>query len=62
MQGCDASILLGSNEFTITSEMESSKNFGIKQRETFGRLKSMIEMECSGARAGFLCRCNSTSC
>lgn len=28
--------------------MESSKNFGIKQRETIGRLKSIVEMECPG--------------
>ncbi|KAA8515536.1 hypothetical protein F0562_018853 [Nyssa sinensis] len=48
VQGCDASILLDSDDFSITSEMVSSRNFGIRDREMIGRIKSILEMECPG--------------
>ncbi|KAK7363775.1 hypothetical protein VNO77_05932 [Canavalia gladiata] len=48
VQGCDASILLDSNNLNHSSEMISSRNFGIRKRETIGRIKSILEEECPG--------------
>lgn len=50
MQGCDASILLDSNYLahSHSSEMISSRNFGIRKRETIGQMKSILEEECPG--------------
>ncbi|CAI8611711.1 unnamed protein product [Vicia faba] len=48
VQGCDASILLDTNNATHGSEMTSSRNFGIKHRETIGYIKSIVEEECPG--------------
>ncbi|KAI3968702.1 hypothetical protein MKX01_028852 [Papaver californicum] len=42
VQGCDASILLDSD----TSEMGSSKNFAIRNRETIGVIKAMVDSVC----------------
>ncbi|KAI3860750.1 hypothetical protein MKW92_006636 [Papaver armeniacum] len=42
VQGCDASILLDSD----TSEMSSSKNFAIRNRETIGIIKTMVDSVC----------------
>jgi len=48
-QGCDASILLDSDYSQgITSEMMSSKNFGIRGRESISKIKSMVEAFCPG--------------
>nr|AFK33535.1 unknown [Lotus japonicus] len=44
VQGCDASILLDSE----TSEMASSRNFGIRMREAISNIKSTLEEECPG--------------
>lgn len=43
-QGCDASILI--DTVTMPSEMDSTKNFGIRKRETITLLKSMVEAVC----------------
>ncbi|RDY14569.1 Peroxidase 29, partial [Mucuna pruriens] len=51
VQGCDASILLDSNSNYGTdhsSEMISSRNFGIRKRETISHIKSILEEECPG--------------
>ncbi|KAG7962962.1 hypothetical protein I3843_09G094600 [Carya illinoinensis] len=49
VQGCDASILLDGNDSTNKlSEMVSSRNFGIRNRETIGLIKSKLEFECPG--------------
>ena len=50
MQGCDASILLDSNYLahSHSSEMKSSRNFGIRKRETISYIKSILEEECPG--------------
>ncbi|KAI3991920.1 hypothetical protein MKX01_012865 [Papaver californicum] len=48
VQGCDASILLNSERRNIGSEMISSKNFMIKNRESIGLIKSVMESECPG--------------
>ena len=48
VQGCDASILLDSNDLTHSSEIISSKNFGIRKRETIGHIKLVLEEECPG--------------
>ncbi|TKY53986.1 Peroxidase 29 [Spatholobus suberectus] len=48
VQGCDASILLDSNYLTLSSEMISSKNFGIRKREKISHIKSILEGECPG--------------
>ncbi|XP_042515032.1 peroxidase 29-like isoform X1 [Macadamia integrifolia] len=47
-QGCDASILLESNDGEMLPEMASSKNFGIRNRESIGVVKSMVEAEWPG--------------
>ncbi|MQM02334.1 hypothetical protein Taro_035102 [Colocasia esculenta] len=47
VQGCDASILLETSPNT-TSEMGSHKNFGIRDREVLGKIKSTVEAECPG--------------
>ncbi|KAE9455120.1 hypothetical protein C3L33_12989, partial [Rhododendron williamsianum] len=44
VQGCDASILI--DTVTMPSEMDSTKNFGIRKRETITLLKSMVEAVC----------------
>ncbi|KAI3895492.1 hypothetical protein MKX03_035459 [Papaver bracteatum] len=44
VQGCDGSILLDSD----TSEMSSSKNFEIRNRETIGIIKTMVDSVCPG--------------
>ncbi|KAG5559819.1 hypothetical protein RHGRI_003197 [Rhododendron griersonianum] len=46
VQGCDSSILLDPNDQAMQSEMGSSKNFGIRQRESIGIIKSMVEEAC----------------
>jgi len=48
MQGCDASILLDTNYATQTSEIASSGNFAIRNRETINDIKSVLEEECPG--------------
>ncbi|XP_042515041.1 peroxidase 29-like isoform X2 [Macadamia integrifolia] len=48
VQGCDASILLESNDGEMLPEMASSKNFGIRNRESIGVVKSMVEAEWPG--------------
>ncbi|MCL7046551.1 hypothetical protein MKW94_000395 [Papaver nudicaule] len=48
VQGCDASILLNSERRNIGSEMVSSKNFMIRNRELIGVIKSVLESECPG--------------
>lgn len=49
MQGCDASILLDTNyAATHGCEMTSSRNFGIRHRETISYIKSILEEECPG--------------
>ncbi|XP_061363875.1 peroxidase 29 [Gastrolobium bilobum] len=48
VQGCDASILLDSNYLTSSSEMISSRNFGIRKRDTISHIKSVLEEECPG--------------
>ncbi|KAJ1405560.1 Secretory peroxidase [Sesbania bispinosa] len=45
VQGCDASILLDSND---SSEMISSRNFAIRYREIISHIKSILEEECPG--------------
>ncbi|KAH7842131.1 hypothetical protein Vadar_001830 [Vaccinium darrowii] len=44
VQGCDASILI--DTMTMPSEMDSTKNFGIRKREAITLLKSMVEAVC----------------
>ncbi|XP_026457390.1 peroxidase 29-like [Papaver somniferum] len=44
VQGCDASLLLDSD----TSEMSSSKNFAIRNRETIGIIKTAVDSVCPG--------------
>ncbi|KAG8370529.1 hypothetical protein BUALT_Bualt14G0126300 [Buddleja alternifolia] len=47
VQGCDASILLDLNGVTTQySEMASSKNFGVRKRETISLIKSTVETMC----------------
>ncbi|KAL2339218.1 hypothetical protein Fmac_013664 [Flemingia macrophylla] len=48
VQGCDASILLDSNYLNYSSEMISSRNFGIRNRESISHIKSILEEECPG--------------
>ncbi|OVA03417.1 Plant peroxidase [Macleaya cordata] len=48
VQGCDASILLDSDNQNINSEMVSSKNFMIRNRESIGHIKSVLEFVCPG--------------
>lgn len=45
LQGCDASILLDTK---YSSEMISSRNFGIRKREIINHIKSVLEEECPG--------------
>lgn len=47
-QGCDASILLDPDYATHGSKMKSSRNFGIRHRETIDDIKSKLEQECPG--------------
>lgn len=47
MQGWDASILVDQGEQNLPSEIDSRKNFGIRNRESISMLKSMVESECS---------------
>ncbi|KAL9273861.1 Peroxidase 29-like protein [Drosera capensis] len=44
VQGCDASILLD----TENAEIASRRNFGIRKREEIGQIKSILEMLCPG--------------
>ncbi|XAR56987.1 Peroxidase [Bertholletia excelsa] len=46
VQGCDASILVDPCDPAEPSEMDSSKNFGIRKREAIGVIKSMVEAVC----------------
>ncbi|ERN05480.1 hypothetical protein AMTRI_Chr12g234730 [Amborella trichopoda] len=46
VQGCDASILLDSNGESISSEMLSGRNFGIRRREAIDMVKRVVEAEC----------------
>ncbi|KAJ7980401.1 Peroxidase [Quillaja saponaria] len=46
VQGCDASILLDPLYGQGLSEMASTKNFGIRKRESISIIKSMVEAEC----------------
>ncbi|XP_060960562.1 peroxidase 29 [Cannabis sativa] len=47
VQGCDASILVDQDsQKNDSSEMASTKNFAIRQRETISLLKSMVEVAC----------------
>ncbi|KAL4184915.1 hypothetical protein AMTRI_Chr10g3420 [Amborella trichopoda] len=46
VQGCDASILLDTDHPRISSEMISSKNFGIKHRESIVIVKEAVESVC----------------
>lgn len=48
IQACDASILLQSHESTCKSEMESSRNFGVKKLEVINHIKSILEITCPG--------------
>ncbi|XP_024023203.1 peroxidase 29 [Morus notabilis] len=48
VQACDASILLYSHESTCKSEMESSRNFGVKRLEVINHIKSILEITCPG--------------
>eukprot|EP01018_Ginkgo_biloba_P009807 Gb_15647 [translate_table: standard] len=45
VQGCDASILLDS-EGSITSELVSDRNFGIRKINAIDRIKSVVEAAC----------------
>ncbi|EXB66279.1 Peroxidase 29 [Morus notabilis] len=44
--GCDASILVYPSEDNVSSEMESTRNFAIRNRESIGVLKSIVEVVC----------------
>ncbi|KAA8527361.1 hypothetical protein F0562_034924 [Nyssa sinensis] len=46
VQGCDASILVDPDNRTMSYEMTSTKNFGIRKRETISIIKSMVEAVC----------------
>ncbi|KAL6990082.1 peroxidase [Sarracenia purpurea var. burkii] len=46
VQGCDASILIDPSDAATSSEMDSSKNFGVRKRESISLLKSMVETVC----------------
>ncbi|CAK9138881.1 unnamed protein product [Ilex paraguariensis] len=46
VQGCDASILVDSYDGRSALEMSSSKNLGIRKRETISLIKSMVEVVC----------------
>ncbi|XP_011100754.1 peroxidase 29 [Sesamum indicum] len=49
VQGCDASILLDPDaEKTHYSEITSSKNFGIRKRNSISLIKSIVEAVCPG--------------
>lgn len=48
VQGCDASILLDYDFNQGTTEMASSKNFGIRNRESISEIKSVVEQVCPG--------------
>lgn len=48
MQGCDASILVGSNSYSRDSEMVASRNFGIRKIEVIEQIKTAAEAECPG--------------
>ncbi|KAL0457505.1 UNVERIFIED_CONTAM: Peroxidase 29 [Sesamum latifolium] len=49
VQGCDASILLDPDgETTRYSEMTSSKNFGVRKRNSISFIKSAVEAVCPG--------------
>ncbi|KAF6173250.1 hypothetical protein GIB67_026945 [Kingdonia uniflora] len=47
-QGCDASILLDSDNQNINTEIGSLRNFGIRKRESLSQIKTILEMECPG--------------
>ncbi|KAK9288692.1 hypothetical protein L1049_017155 [Liquidambar formosana] len=47
VQGCDASILVdAAGKKNLPLEMTSTKNFGIRKRETISYIKSMVEAVC----------------
>ncbi|XP_042477466.1 peroxidase 29-like [Macadamia integrifolia] len=48
VQGCDASILLDSDDQNMNSEMRSIRNFGIRKRDSIGHIKSILEVVCPG--------------
>ncbi|PON91278.1 Peroxidase [Trema orientale] len=48
VQGCDASILLTSHDLACNSEMESSRNFGIRKLEMINHIKTILEINCPG--------------
>ena len=48
VQGCDASILLNSNELAKNPEMVSSRNFGVRKLDKINHIKFILEMECPG--------------
>ncbi|XP_043693160.1 peroxidase 29-like [Telopea speciosissima] len=48
VQGCDASILLDSDNQNMNSEIGSIRNFGIRRRESIGHIKSILEAVCPG--------------
>lgn len=48
IKGCDASILLNSHDLTSSSEMESSRNFGIRKLEMISHIKTILEINCPG--------------
>ncbi|KAM6601997.1 hypothetical protein CsatA_021606 [Cannabis sativa] len=48
VQGCDASILLQSHDLSCNSEMESSRNFGVRKLDMINHIKSVLENKCPG--------------
>ncbi|XP_034686353.1 peroxidase 29 [Vitis riparia] len=48
VQGCDASILVDPADGKMPLEMASSKNFGVRKRESISLIKSVVEAQCPG--------------
>ncbi|RVW69386.1 Peroxidase 29 [Vitis vinifera] len=48
VQGCDASILVDPAGGKTPLEMASSKNFGVRKRESISLIKSVVEAQCPG--------------